>query len=82
MPALRIGSFLKKTSTHGVEVIVAGSFPAMVTSFATEEVAEAWITDYKRQVAAERYSSLYAGKKSREPERSFGRCEEGHSYAS
>jgi hypothetical protein len=41
----------QKDSTYGVEVIVAGSFPAMVTSFATEEIAEAWITDYKRRVA-------------------------------
>ncbi len=38
-------------STYGVEVIVAGCFPAMVTSFATEEIAEAWIADYKRRVA-------------------------------
>ena len=36
--------------TFGVEVQVPGSFPAMVTSFATEQTAEAWITDYKRRV--------------------------------
>ena len=41
----------QKDSTYGVEVIVAGSFPAMVTSFATEESAEAWITGHKRRVA-------------------------------
>ncbi len=41
----------QKDSTYGVEVIVAGSFPAMVTSFASEEIAEAWITNYKRRVA-------------------------------
>ena len=37
--------------TFGVEVIVPGSFPALVTSFATEQKAEAWITDYKHRVA-------------------------------
>jgi len=36
--------------TFGVEVSVPGSFPAMVTSFATEQMAEAWIADYKRRV--------------------------------
>jgi hypothetical protein len=29
---------------------VPGSFPALVTSFDTEQIAEAWITDYKRRV--------------------------------
>jgi hypothetical protein len=37
--------------TFGVEVKVPGSFPAMVTSFASEQTAEAWIADYKRRVA-------------------------------
>lgn len=41
-----------KDLTFGVEVNVPGSFPAMVTSFATEETAEAWIADYKQRVAA------------------------------
>jgi len=41
----------QKDSTYGVEVVVPGSFPAMVTSFATEQAAEVWITDYKRRVA-------------------------------
>jgi hypothetical protein len=41
----------QKDSTFGVEVNVPGSFPAMVTSFATEQTAEAWIADYKRRVA-------------------------------
>jgi hypothetical protein len=40
----------QKDFTFGVEVIVPGSFPALVTSFATEQIAEAWITDYKRRV--------------------------------
>ncbi len=43
---------LQKDLTFGVEVTVPGSFPAMVTSFATEETAEAWIADYKQRVAA------------------------------
>jgi hypothetical protein len=37
--------------TYAVEVIVPGSYPAMVTSFATEQTAEAWIADHKRRVA-------------------------------
>ncbi|HZV20680.1 MAG TPA: hypothetical protein VE986_03960 [Hyphomicrobiales bacterium] len=41
----------QKDLTFGVEVKVPGSFPAMVTSFATEQAAEAWIADYKRRVA-------------------------------
>jgi len=41
----------QKDATYGVEVIVPGSFPAMVTSFATEQAAEVWIADYKRRVA-------------------------------
>jgi hypothetical protein len=41
---------LQENSTYGVEVLVPGAFPALVTSFATEEIAEAWITDHKRQV--------------------------------
>jgi hypothetical protein len=40
----------QENSTYGVEVIVPGSFPALVTSFATEESAEAWITGHKRRV--------------------------------
>jgi hypothetical protein len=34
----------QENSTYGVEVLVPGAFPALVTSFATEEIAEAWIT--------------------------------------
>jgi hypothetical protein len=41
----------QKDLTFGIEVKVPGSFPAMVTSFATEQTAEAWIADYKRRVA-------------------------------
>ena len=40
----------QKDLTFGVEVQVPGSFPTMVTSFATEEAAEGWIADYKRRV--------------------------------
>jgi hypothetical protein len=41
----------QKDLSFGVEVNVPGSFPAMVTSFATELTAEAWIADHKRRVA-------------------------------
>jgi hypothetical protein len=41
----------QENSTYGVEVSVPGSFPALVTSFATEESAEAWIMGHKRRVA-------------------------------
>jgi hypothetical protein len=41
----------QKDMTFGVEVSVPGSSPAMVTSFATEQIAETWIADYKRRVA-------------------------------
>jgi hypothetical protein len=40
----------QENSTYGVEVIVPGTSPALVTSFATEDIAEAWITDHKRRV--------------------------------
>lgn len=40
----------QKDLTYGVEVKVPGSFPAMVTSFATEQTAEAWIVEYKRRL--------------------------------
>jgi hypothetical protein len=35
---------------YGVEVAIPDSSPALVTSFATEGAAEAWITEHKRQV--------------------------------
>jgi hypothetical protein len=41
----------QENSTYGVEVSVPGAFPALVTSFATEESAEVWITGHKRRVA-------------------------------
>jgi len=41
----------QKDLIFGVEVKVPGSFPAMVTSFATEQTAKTWIADYKRRVA-------------------------------
>ncbi|MGA7325805.1 MAG: hypothetical protein WBX25_15280 [Rhodomicrobium sp.] len=36
--------------TYGVEVVVPGAYPAIVTSFATVQNAEAWISDHKRRV--------------------------------
>jgi hypothetical protein len=39
------------SSTYGVEIMVPFCYPALVTSFSTEELAEAWITEHKRQVA-------------------------------
>ncbi|MGO8952782.1 MAG: hypothetical protein ACLPWS_11320 [Rhodomicrobium sp.] len=51
--------------TYGVEVIVPGSYPTMVTSFATEQTAEAWITDYKRRVAENAPRSFMRGRGSR-----------------
>ena len=42
---------IQENSTFAVEVVVPGTFPALVTSFASEENAEAWITDHKRRVA-------------------------------
>jgi hypothetical protein len=41
---------IQENSTYGVEVLVPGKYPALVTSFATEEIAEAWISDHKRRV--------------------------------
>jgi hypothetical protein len=35
---------------YGVEVAIPDSSPAVVTSFATEDAAEAWIATHKRQV--------------------------------
>jgi hypothetical protein len=40
----------QKDMTFGVEVVVPGGYPAMVTSFATEQNAEDWITKHKRKV--------------------------------
>jgi hypothetical protein len=42
---------VQEDSTYGVEVMVPCCYPALVTSFATEEIADAWITDHKRRVA-------------------------------
>jgi hypothetical protein len=42
---------IQENSTFGVEVVVPAAFPALVTSFASEENAEARITDHKRRVA-------------------------------
>ena len=38
-----------KDKAYGVEVAIPDSSPAMVTSFATEEAAQAWIAEHKRQ---------------------------------
>jgi hypothetical protein len=35
---------------YGVEVVIPDSSPALVTRFATKDVAEAWIAEHKRQV--------------------------------
>jgi hypothetical protein len=40
----------QKDMTFAVEVAIPGSYPAMVTSFATEEKAELWISKHKRRV--------------------------------
>jgi hypothetical protein len=55
----------QKDSTYGVEVIVPGCSPALVTSFATEEIAEAWITNYKRRVAENVPRHFMRGRSSR-----------------
>ena len=52
--------------TFGVEVSVPGSFPAMVTSFATEQTAEAWISDHKQRVAENAFYSFVRRKSSRD----------------
>ena len=39
----------QKDMAYGVEVSVPDSSPAMVTSFATEQEAEAWIVEHKRR---------------------------------
>jgi hypothetical protein len=38
-----------KEGAYGVEVAIPDRTPAMVTSFATTEAAEAWIAEHKRQ---------------------------------
>jgi hypothetical protein len=38
-----------QNKAYGVEVAIPDSSPAMVTSFATKEVAEAWIAKHRRQ---------------------------------
>jgi len=55
----------QKDLTYAVEVTVPGSYPAMVTSFATEQTAEAWITDYKRRVAENVPRNFMRGRGSR-----------------
>jgi hypothetical protein len=41
--------FVLKDGAYGVEVAIPDRSPAMVTSFATEEAAQAWIAEHKRQ---------------------------------
>jgi hypothetical protein len=38
-----------KDKAYGVEVAIPNASSATVTSFATEEVAQAWIAEHKRQ---------------------------------
>ena len=61
---------LNKDFTFGVEVIVPGSFPALVTSFAREQIAEAWITDYNAGWRRTHLVALCEG--IRKPDSSFG----------
>jgi hypothetical protein len=35
--------------TYGVEITIPDAYPTMVTGFATEQRAEAWIAEHKRQ---------------------------------
>jgi hypothetical protein len=49
----------QKDMTYGVEVAVPGSYPALVTSFATEQKAEAWITEHKRQITENAFYRRY-----------------------
>jgi hypothetical protein len=37
--------------SYGIEVTVPDSFPTTVKSFASEEAAEAWITNYQTRLA-------------------------------
>jgi hypothetical protein len=55
----------QKDATYGVEVIVPGSSPAMVTAFATEQAAEVLIEDYKRRVAENVPRKFMRGRNSR-----------------
>ncbi|MGA7327212.1 MAG: hypothetical protein WBX25_22680 [Rhodomicrobium sp.] len=48
----------QKDKTYGVEVSVFGAYPAMVTSFATKQKAEAWIKEHKRRVAESTFNSF------------------------
>jgi len=54
----------QKDMTYGVEVIVPGTYPAVVTSFATVQNAEAWITNHKRRVAENTFYK-FAGRRTR-----------------
>ncbi len=52
----------QKDMTFGVEVVVPGAYPAMVTSFATEQKAEAWITGHKQRVVQNTFYRFTRGR--------------------
>jgi hypothetical protein len=37
--------------TYGVEVKISGTHPTLVTNFATEDAAKAWVARHQREVA-------------------------------
>ena len=41
----------QQDGTYGVEVRIPGKHPTLVTSFATEEAAKAWVTRHQSEVA-------------------------------
>jgi hypothetical protein len=41
---------IERDDGFGVEVTVPETFPTVVSGFATQEAAETWISDHKRQV--------------------------------
>ena len=54
----------QKDKTYGVEVVVFGAYPALVTSFATKLKAEAWIKEHKRRVAENDFDN-FQGRRTR-----------------
>jgi len=44
--------FLQNDSTYAIEVTIPGSFPTIIKSFATEALAEAWISSYRERLLA------------------------------
>jgi hypothetical protein len=41
----------QQDGTYGVEVKIPGTHPILVTSFATEDAAKAWVTRHESEVA-------------------------------